>query len=261
MLLYATLLIAVVALMIMLKTCSHSPVSINTPKHSGGDTIDVAIEYSPGSMYMYDDTLGGFNLDALKAISKAENVVFKYHPVVSLTDLLSGLDDGFYDIVAADIPMTLDIEDKFVFTDPVRLDKQVLVQMRDSAGEVPVRSQLDLANCEVWVPAGSTVVGRLRNLSSEIGDTIMVHEDSEYGPEQLFILAAHGDIPLAVVSSKIAEDMASSYPEADISTDISFTQFHSWILKKDAVALMDSINGMISRFRASEAYRSLSKRY
>jgi len=259
---YLVLLVMAIGVMFMLRTCSRSRTDKpSLPGNSGGDTIDVAIEYSPQSMYIYDDTLGGFSLDAFKCIAQREGVVFKYHPVVALSSLLDGLESGRYDIVAADIPMTLDFKDRFVFTDPVKLDKQVLVQKRDSAREAKVKSQLDLANQEVWVPAGSTVVGRLRNLSSEIGDTIVVHEDAEYGPEQLFILAARGDIPMAVVSSKVAEDMIQMYPDADISTDISFTQFHSWILRKTDSVMTDSVNNMLRRFKDSDAYSRLVHRY
>lgn len=254
------LLFAAVAAMVLLKTCTRENINPGSG-FSGGDTIDVAIEFAPQSMYVEGDSLTGFNLEAFRVLQRTNQVTFKFHPVVTTSELLEGLGSGRFDVVAADMPMILGTGRNYVFTDPLRLDNQVLVQGRDSAGNVQVHSQLDLASRSVWVPAGSTVVGRLRNLSSEIGDTIIVMESEEYGPEQLFILAATGEIPLAVVSRKVAEEMKRDYPQADISTDISFTQFHSWLVRRGDSILVDSLNSMIHRFRESDEYSELIRRF
>lgn len=254
------LLFAAVAAMVVLKTCTRENINPGSG-FSGGDTIDVAIEFAPQSMYVEGDSLTGFNLEAFRVLQRTNQVTFKFHPVVTTSELLEGLGSGRFDVVAADMPMILGTGRNYVFTDPLRLDNQVLVQGRDSAGNVQVHSQLDLASRSVWVPAGSTVVGRLRNLSSEIGDTIIVMESEEYGPEQLFILAATGEIPLAVVSRKVAEEMKRDYPQADISTDISFTQFHSWLVRRGDSILVDSLNSMIRRFRESDEYSELIRRF
>ena len=66
---YLGLLIAVIVLMIVLSRYSRP--SVGTPG-SGGDTIDVALEYSPLSFYTYGDTLGGYNYDLLRLISKQQ---------------------------------------------------------------------------------------------------------------------------------------------------------------------------------------------
>ena len=54
---YAALLIASIALMVALGRCSRQYAS-KEAQSSGGDTIDVAIEYSPLSLYMYAATRG-----------------------------------------------------------------------------------------------------------------------------------------------------------------------------------------------------------
>ena len=54
--LYLALLAGVLFLMFMLKQCSSkSPYAHIAPSHSGGDTVDVAIEYSPLLLYRYAD--------------------------------------------------------------------------------------------------------------------------------------------------------------------------------------------------------------
>ena len=84
--------------------------------------------------------------------------------------------------------------------------------------------------------SGSPSAMRLRNLSAEIGDTILVKEDPDYGSEQLVMMVAVGDIPLAVVNEKTALRLAGEYPGIDVSTAISLPSFrHGLSGKKNGV--------------------------
>lgn len=254
------LLVAVVALMWLLRTCSSpDPYAGHGPRPSGGDTIDVAIQYSPLALYTYADTLGGFGYDFLKEIAEREGMTVKFHPVVTLDGTTERLTDGTYDLIVANIPRTDNFDSGLRFTEPVYLDRLVLVQEGNDSARIS--SQLDLAGREIWVPAHSPAVTRLRNLAAEIGDTIIIREDESYGPEQLFILAATGEIPLAVVNASAAKRMAADYPLADISTAISFTQFQSWLVNPADTAFADSLDMRIKRFKATPEYSRLVEKY
>ena len=61
--LYSLLLVLAVAVMYSLKNCNDRYYSVQKIGGSSGDTLDVAIVYSPMSYYIYDDTVGGFNYD------------------------------------------------------------------------------------------------------------------------------------------------------------------------------------------------------
>lgn len=260
--LYLGLLILAACAMWMLRTCSVAVPSVasdNLP--SGGDTIDVAIDYGPMSLFTYDDTLGGFNYDLMRAIARNEGLHVKFHPVTTPNQALDGLNNKLYDVIVSDLPVTLEDSGVVAFTNPVYLDKQVLVQRRDTAGKVAVKSQLDLAAREVWVVAKSPSADRLRNLAGEIGDTIIVREEPTYGAEQLVLMVAVGVIPMAVVNEKTARRVAADYNQFDVSTAISFTQFQSWAVRKNDVSLVDSLNAMLSRFKATPAYGMLVERY
>lgn len=255
--LLVTLLVAVIAAMFLLRECSTQARDNTREFYPGnGDTINVAIEYSPLSLYRYNDTLGGFNYDLLRMMLSREGLKLKFHPVASLDGALDGLGTGKFDIVVADIPVTAGFKEKYRFTEPVYLDRLILV-----SNDTTVHSQLDLARKTVYVPSGSPAADRLRNLSHEIGDTIYVIEDSGYGAEQLFTLAAVGEIPLAVVNRATAVKLAADYPDTDISTPISFTQFQSWVMSRDSTARADSIDAAIRRFKNTQEYRTLLRRY
>ncbi len=262
-LLYVALLVLVCASMLALRHCQGQPATpvAATGKASGGDTIDVAIEYSPTTCYTYADTLGGFDYDLMRLISSQARRPVKFHTIVALDAALSGLDSGLYDVVVAQFPLTRSRKGKYLFTDAVYVDNQVLVQRRLPGGGLAVRSQLDLAGDTVMIVAGSPMAERIASLSREIGDTIHTVAEREYGPEQLVMMVAAGEVRYAVVNRAIAVAMAARVKGIDASVPISMTQFQSWILRKDEGSLRDILNSWLRAAKSGGAYGALHKRY
>lgn len=261
---YAILLVIAIVAMIALKKCSSSrfaPTPAFTP--AGGDTIDVAIEYSPLSYYTYADTLGGFHYDLLRLIAAQQQVHFKFHPIVTLQKAIEGLNKGDFDIMATQFPVTAANKQRYLFTDPVLLDRQVLVQRKDpKTGTVKVHSQLDLAGCTLHIVKGSPMKERIEGLSREIGSEIQIVVDETYGPEQLFLQVTTGEIDYAVINESIATSLAKQYHgKIDVNTAISFTQFQSWVLNKKNTALCDSLNSWLKQAQQSAPYDNLMTRY
>lgn len=261
--LYLLLLVAVIIAMVMLRNCSNDEQLMGAhnriDKESSGDTIDVAIEYSPLSYYTYGDTLGGFNYEFLKLLSSTCGIKFKYHPIVSLQPALSGLKKGLYDVLAAQFPVTRENKEHYLFTSALYLDNQVLVQRNE--GGLAITNQLDLAGDTVNIVKGSPMRDRIISLSREIGDTIYVVQDSVYGPEQLFLMVATGDIKYAVINESIAKKLAASHPGVDVSQAISFTQFQSLTLDKGSIELCDKLNECILKVKKMPEYNQLLRKY
>lgn len=253
--LYVTLLIITVAAMCSLKYCSHRDGMVDD-RRAQGDTIEVAIEISPVSLSTSGDTLGGFYYDLMRRIAAAEGLNVKFTPFSQIESAMNGVEEGRYDMIIADLPATTSMKERFLLTDPITLDREVLVQLRDSVtGRPAAMTQNDLRGDTVWIPAGSPFRDRLINLSHEIGDTIYIEEDPDYASEQLLMLVAIGDIPAAVVNERIARSMAARYPRLDLSVDISFTQFQSWVVAKRHEALRDSLNVWLKRHNPSSTRR------
>lgn len=258
MILYMVLLAVVVGFMVALSMCDK-PVDQPSTKPSGGDTLDIAIEYSPVTYYTYDDTLGGYNYDLLRLISHNTGRPMKFHPMVTLEKALAGLEDGRFDVVVAQYPMTAGDTARYAFTQPIYIDQQVLVQRR---GSNAIHSQLDLAGDTVWTVKGSPMTQRIASLSREIGDTIYVHVDELYGPEQLMMMVSEGEIRYAIVNRSIARAMAAKLPNLDRSVAISLSQFQSWIVSKNRQGLCDSLNLWHNQVkRDTTAYLELQRRY
>ena len=251
--LYLLLLVIVVACMVALSRCDKPVPLPEAHTASGGDTIDVAIEYSPVIYYTYDDTLGGYDYDLLRMLSQVSRRPMKFHPIVTLQKGLDGLGTGTYDVLVAQFPTTAQNREKYVFTEPIYIDQQVLVQQRPAR----VHAQLELAGDTVHVVKGSPMVERIHGLSREIGDTIHIVADETYGPEQLVMLVASGDIRMAVVNKSIASALAARLQNIDISVDVSLSQFQAWALNKGNTALRDSLNSWLERVDTE----TLKKRY
>lgn len=220
-------------------------------------------EYNTISYHVTDDTLQGFDYELLHAFASAQKLQLEIIPEMSFEKRLKGVIEGKYDILATGTVITTQSKDSLLFTRPLALSKQVLVQ-RKQAGEKDstyIKSQLDLAHKKLYVVKGSPALLRIHNLMNEIADTIYIEKVAQYGPEQLLAMVAGKDIDYAVCDENIASQLLPRFPNLDINTAISFTQFYAWGVNKHAPALLDSLNLWLDQFSKTKAYRQLQQKY
>jgi membrane-bound lytic murein transglycosylase MltF len=260
--LYIFLLSAVIIIMMMLRKYTEpAPRDYEEIKSEG--ILRIVTEYNQSGYYVSGDTIEGFQYELCLAISKISGLEIRISPEMSLAESFKGLENNKYDIIACNIPVTSKIKENYLFTDPVVLNKQVLVQRTAEANNSipPIRNQLDLARKTLYIPGDSPALLRIGNLQHEIGDTIYVVEESRYSSEQLIIMVAKGDIDYAVCDLRIATVSRDILPEIDIDTDISFTQLQSWAIRKESTTLLDSLNYWFRIIRDNGAYDDIYKRY
>ena len=154
-------------------------------------------------------------------------------------------------------------EDTILYSHPILLSKQVLVQRnaQEKNDAHYIYSLLDLSHKTVHIVKDSPFIHRIRNLSNEIGDTIYIQEIDKYGPEQLIAMVANGDIDYAVCDESIVLASINNFPQIDIETAISFTQFYSWGVNKKNTELLDSLNAWIDAFKQTPAFEELNNKY
>ena len=258
---YVVGLLVVLLLMFMLRKCSTKTLDSDDRK-ALGDTINVAIELSPLGISTREDTLSGFHYDLIRLLAEKHGRPIQISAFSNPASTLERLNNGRYDIVISDIPVTARMKQEYLFTEPIYLDRQVLVRkhvgIQDSVFEF---THNILAGDTVWVAEGSPFADRLRNLAHEIGDTIYVLDHHGYGVEQLGILTAVGEIRQSVMNQEQAQRLKTVYPDLDISTPISFNQFQGWVLAPGSEQLRDSINDWLTQFKATAEYQNLLKKY
>lgn len=253
------------AMLFLTDKCSHrkdNPFGSGLPEKSGGDTLDVAIEISPLSYSMSGDTVSGLDYDMLRQISAAHGRTVKFHAFAPLRYAINGLTRGTFDIVVTSLPSTQKLKKELLLTDAVYLDRQVLVQRKQSVDSAAyVHTAGDMGGLEVWIGDGSPLAERLANLSAEIGDTIVVRSSPGRTAEHLMYLVAAGSIDRAVVNEGIARTICQTDSTLSYNTPVSFTQFQTWAVSPQNTALRDTLNRWIEQYKATDAYHSLLDRY
>ena len=220
-------------------------------------------DYNQSGYFISGDTVEGFQYELGQAIANISGLEVQISLEMSLPESFKELNEDKCDVIARNIPITSDLKENYLFTEPIVFNKQVLIQRKETEDTdlKPVRNQLDLAGKTIYIPKDSPIRLRLDNLAHEIGDTIYIIEDDLYAGEQLAILVAKGDIDYAVCDQQLARAAQKDLPEIDIDTDISFTQIQSWALRKDSPILLDSLNSWLSQIHELGIYDKIYKKY
>lgn len=263
---YCILLVLVVATMISLWPYREKKQQLQPrdyPEIYNEGILRVVTEYNPTGYFVDGDTILGFQYELCQAIARISGLEVQMQLEMTLDKSFDLLNQQTVDIIARNIPITTEVKEHYLFTDPIILNRQVLVQRTAEAnqGIKPIRNQLHLGKKELYLPKNSPALLRILNLEHEIGDTIYIHEDELYSDEQLIILVAKGDIDYAVCNQQNAEQLLSQYPEIDIQTDISFTQLESWVMRNDSPILRDSLNHWLERLKANGTYKKIYNQY
>lgn len=263
---YCILLVLVVATMISLWPYREKKQPLQPrdyPEIYNEGILRVVTEYNPTGYFVDGDTILGFQYELCQAIARISGLEVQMQLEMTLDKSFDLLNQQTVDIIARNIPITTEVKEHYLFTDPIILNRQVLVQRTAEAnqGIKPIRNQLHLGKKELYLPKNSPALLRIRNLEHEIGDTIYIHEVELYSDEQLIILVAKGDIDYAVCNQQNAEQLLSQYPEIDIQTDISFTQLESWVMRNDSPILRDSLNHWLEQLKANGTYKKIYNQY
>ncbi len=264
-LIISLLALCIASIVVVTELIYHDTTPPFTPRNyseiEASGTLRVVTDYSPTTYYVENDTITGFDYELLQLLSQRSGLKIEIEPEVSLSKSLTALDNGVYDIMARQLPVTTENKQQYIFTTPLQYNKQVLIQRVDSNNHVAIRNQLDLGGCTLYIAQDAPTRLRIENLAHEIGDTIYICEDGYYGAEQLIILVATGEIDYAVCNETEAQTIGATYDNIDYQTDISFTQFMSWTLRQESVELRDSIDKWLQEIEESEAYKSLYTKY
>jgi len=225
--------------------------------------LRIVTEYDRSGYFVSGAQIEGFQYELSKAIARLSGLEVFIYLDMNLESSFEGLRTNHYDIIARNIPTTSELKEDYFFTDPIVLNKQVLIQRKKAFnnGIEPIRNQLDLAEKTLYVPESSPALLRLQNLKSEIGDTIYVVEESFYSSDQLIIMVAKGDIDYAVCDMQVALAAETQYPEIDIKTDISFTQLQAWAIRKTSPVLLDSLNHWLHIIRETGQFEQIYRQY
>lgn len=233
------------------------------PEIVASGVLRAVTEYNSISFHATGDTVCGFHYALLHAFARDKGLTALVTPEMSFPERVNGVQSGRFDVLANSTVVTSESKDSLLFTQPILLNKLVLVQRKPTTetDSTYIHSQLELAQKTLHVVKHSPAMLRIRNLSNEIGDTIYINEIEKYGQEQLLALVAYGDIDYAVCDESIAKASASDFPQLDITTAISFSQFYSWGVSKHSPILLDSLNAWLDKYMQTTEFKQLRQKY
>ena len=226
------------------------------------DTLRVATLYSPTSYFLYRDQEMGYDYSLVTQWAEEKGMVVDLTVAPSMARLVEMLDSGDIDLAAYEIPVTAEYRQQVVACGPEYVTTQVLVQpLKDGKPEITDETQL--IGRDVYVEAGSKYDYRLRNLDSELGGGIRIHEVDRdtLNTEDLVGMVSDGTIPLTVVDSDIARINKTYYRDLDVSLPLSFPQKASWGVAPGNEWLADSVNEWFLQEAPKRRQAELLKRY
>ena len=255
--------IAISAALIALTACgSNHAKQDNEDKHVSivPDTLHAATLYGPTSYFNYRGQQMGFDYENLKRFADDEGMVLDLKVASSLQSLLRMVSEGEADLAAYPVPSIEEYNTIVTHCGHKEVTWQVLVQ---PAGKNRISDVTELVGKTVYVEQDSKYHYRLNNLNKELGggiDIVPISRDSLI-TEDLIEMVDHGEIPLTVVDSDIAELNKSYYPRLDIDMKISLDQYASWAVRNDCDSLAARLDRWEKRRDNSETLRAIYKKY
>lgn len=248
---------------ILAAACSHrseSRGSTTAPESTTPDTLRAATLYGPTSYFNYRGQEMGFDYENVKRFAEEEGMVLDLRVAPTLQALLKMVNDGEVDLAAYPVPSIEEYNNLVRHCGHKEVTWQVLVQ---PAGKEHISDVTQLVGKTVYVEKDSKYHFRLQNLNQELGggiDIVPISRDSLI-TEDLIEMVDHGEIPLTVVDSDIAELNKSYYPRLDIGMKLSLDQYSSWAVRNDCDSLAERLDRWEKNSGNSETLRSVYKKY
>lgn len=206
------------------------------------------------------DSVYGFQYEIVKVFATKFGVELEISENDNVAECVENMLEGEYDLVAALIPITSEYKNKVLYTNPIQVDRQMLVQLvGDSTAIISKHHQL--ANDTISLPKNSPYKMLIRNLSSQIADTIYVDELKNTTTEVAVKMVADGIINYTLCSESFAQNMTKRYPNLNISLPLGFQQATAWAVPRKSVELHKRLNEFLSDFIGSAEYWEIYRKY
>lgn len=202
-----------------------------------------------------------FSCELLETICSLHQLPISIEYFEDINKAMMKLDRRYYNIIVADIPITSTINKNYQTTKPVYADYSVLIQNSKASGGNLVNTHQCLANQTITIPYIVPLIERIKNLSSEIGDTIYINILNGISEKEIVNKVSHGELQFTVASKRHADKYTKIYPDIDASLPISFNQFRSLILHPRDTILRDSLDKWIDDFRKTDNYIFMAEKH
>lgn len=243
----------------------NTNVNVDIAEIKSRGKIVAVTNYNTTDYFVYKGTPMGFQFEILQRYAESTGIQLELIASNDMDDVTQMLLEGKCDVIAINMPVTLEHSKYLSFTNSLMQTRQVLVQRKrdysqQEGSAEAIRNPLDLAGKSIVVQRGTAYAKRLHNLSDEIGQKIDIVEVPE-DEEQLIQFVAGGEIDFTVCDENTAIVNQKLFPQLDVETYVSFPQNMAWAVRKSSNELLGSLNSFIDREMKNGMVSILKNKY
>jgi membrane-bound lytic murein transglycosylase F len=262
-------------LLVSFNTCrkkeKESFVQLNTlEKIKKRGSLIAVMDFNSTNYFIYRGEPMGYQYELLRLLAKHLDVKLEVIPENDVNKNFKMLQDYSCDIIAINLAITKERSKIIDYTYPHSQTHQVLVQRKpenwrslrkkDLESQL-IRNQLDLAGKVIYVQKGTSYAQRIKNLSDEIGDSIIIIEKADEEVEELVELVANGEIDYTITDENVALVNQIYYPILDVKTAVSFPQNLAWGIRKGDAEFKKVVDAWLKDFRKTKKYTAIYNKY
>ncbi|MCE5205354.1 MAG: transglycosylase SLT domain-containing protein [Porphyromonadaceae bacterium] len=232
------------------------------PQILQADTLRVLTLNTSTSYFIYRDQPMGYHYDMIFDFCKQHGLVPEIIVAENTQAMIKMLQLGVGDMIAYNIPVTNALKDSVRFAGLQHISHQVLVQ-RALPGDTLITDVIGLIGKKVTVIGSSKYRDRLENLNNELGGGIqleMARSDTLVA-EDLIRSVSRGEIAYTVADDDLARLDQTYFRNLNVDLPVSFEQRSSWVVRKDAPVLADSLDSWFEKKTAAPGFLRIEKKY
>lgn len=210
-----------------------------------------------------NDSIYGLQYEIIKAFADSLGVELQISVQNDMLHAITDIEKGECDIIANMMPVTSQYKKVLAFTQPIITTRLMLVQRidNDTVKMNNAKSQSDLGNDTIYVPANSPSISRLENLSNEIAETIHIEQVKNVTVEEMIRRVSEGKIKNTICPEQFAKKYQIQYNNLDFSLPLGFNQNYSWAVNKKSINLLRELNEFLTFFVGSADYWKIYRKY
>ncbi|WP_313810963.1 amino acid ABC transporter substrate-binding protein [Glutamicibacter sp.] len=229
---------------------SESTSSLQKVKDSGVLTVGTEGTYRPFSYHEGAD-LTGYDVDVIKAVGEKMGVEVKFQET-QWDAIFAGLEAGRFDVIANEVGINPDREEKYLFSEPYSVSTGVVVTKSDNT---------DITSFDSL--KGKTTAQSLTSNYYEEAKKVGANVEPVEGWAQAITLLKQGRVDATINDKLTFLDSQKTNPDDSIkiAAEADEKSESGVALRKDSTDLQKAINDALEQLRADGELAKISEKY
>ena len=244
-------------------SCCLFFIHISTPRQTRLDAIlesgkiTVITSNNSNCYYFYRDGYMGFEYDLAKAFAEYLGVELEVLIADKWKDMVSNLNKGAGDFIAANISMTKQRQKDVVFSKGYMEIEQYAIVHRNNRG---IKKISDLRGKTICVRRGTSYQEQLESIKNR-GFDFIIKLVEDLPTEELLRRVAKKDIKITIADTNIALLNRKYFPGIKMACSISHKENLGWSVKAENSELIEKINLFFDLMKENGRFEKIYSKY